>query len=97
MKTLYVISYDIVNDKKRSKIAKLLEGYGRRVQYSVFECVLSKSDFAKLYAKLLQIDVDSHTDSIYIYMICLNCEKKIITIGRKVVNVETKDDAIIIL
>ena len=33
---LYVISYDIPDDKRRKKIADLLEGYGQRVQYSVF-------------------------------------------------------------
>ena len=32
----YVIAYDIPNDRRRQKIADLLEGYGKRVQYSVF-------------------------------------------------------------
>lgn len=27
MKTFYVISYDVVNDRKREKISKILEGY----------------------------------------------------------------------
>ena len=33
---MYVITYDISADKLRNKVAKLLEGYGRRVQYSCF-------------------------------------------------------------
>lgn len=97
MKNLYVISYDVVNDKERNKIAKILEAYGKRVQYSVFECVLSKSDYTMLYRKLLNVDIDSQTDSIYLYSICLNCEKKIAAIGLKRECLETKDDAIIIL
>ncbi|MBD2045501.1 CRISPR-associated endonuclease Cas2 [Coleofasciculus sp. FACHB-64] len=30
----YVVTYDIPCDKRRRKISNLLEGYGRRVQYS---------------------------------------------------------------
>lgn len=97
MKTLYVISYDVVSNRKRNKIAKILEGYGTRVQYSVFESILSQSDFANLYNLLMKVEIDAATDSIYFYSICSNCEKKIITIGRKQVHLETKDDAIIVL
>ena len=35
-----VVAYDIAYNKRRNKIAKCLEGYGIRVNYSVFECVL---------------------------------------------------------
>jgi CRISPR-associated protein Cas2 len=31
---LVVVTYDVPDDKRRLKLAKLLEGYGRRVQYS---------------------------------------------------------------
>jgi len=51
----YVITYDIPDDKRRKKIADLLEGYGQRVQYSVFECVLSKSKFKELQKRLHKI------------------------------------------
>ena len=37
---MYVVSYDITSDRLRNKIAKTLEGYGTRIQYSVFECRL---------------------------------------------------------
>ena len=30
-----VVSYDISNDRRRRKVATILEGYGYRVQYSV--------------------------------------------------------------
>jgi CRISPR-associated protein Cas2 len=33
---LWVIAYDSPNDKRRRKVAKLLEGYGERIQRSVF-------------------------------------------------------------
>ncbi|MCA9742068.1 CRISPR-associated endonuclease Cas2, partial [candidate division KSB1 bacterium] len=37
---LLLVSYDIVDDKQRTKLAKRLQNYGQRVQYSVFECDL---------------------------------------------------------
>ena len=37
-----VVSYDITNDRRRLKVMKTLEGFGERVQYSVFECRLKR-------------------------------------------------------
>ncbi|HHP7244558.1 MAG TPA: CRISPR-associated endonuclease Cas2, partial [Elainellaceae cyanobacterium] len=37
---LVLVVYDIANNRRRQKLSKLLEGYGRRVQESVFECFL---------------------------------------------------------
>ena len=33
----YLICYDVVNDRRRNRVSRLLEGYGLRVQKSVFE------------------------------------------------------------
>ena len=51
--TMYVISYDIVSDRLRNKVAKVLLGYGKRVQYSVFECRISQEKFEELYRKMV--------------------------------------------
>lgn len=48
----YVVAYDIPDDKRRKKVADLLEGYGKRVQYSVFECVLVQSKYDELRSRL---------------------------------------------
>lgn len=34
---MVIVSYDISNDKTRTRFSKYLERYGRRIQYSVFE------------------------------------------------------------
>lgn len=49
---LYVVVYNIPCDKRRKKLSNILEGYGRRVQYSVFECVLTASKFDELRCRL---------------------------------------------
>lgn len=57
-KKLYVlIIYDIVNNSKRTKFAKLLNGYGFRVQKSAFEAMITD----KLYKKLL-VEVPKYVD-----------------------------------
>ena len=52
---MYIVSYDIASDRLRNRIARTLEGYGRRVQYSVFECELSEKRYKELYEKLLKL------------------------------------------
>lgn len=58
----YVVTYDIPVDKRRKKVADLLEGYGSRVQYSVFECVLTPEKYRELQKRLrkrIKVEEDS--------------------------------------
>jgi CRISPR-associated protein Cas2 len=63
---LYLITYDISDDKRRKKVSDLLEGYGVRVQYSVFECILNKSKYDEL-RKRLKKRVKEGEDSVRFY------------------------------
>jgi CRISPR-associated protein Cas2 len=63
-----IISYDIVEDKRRTKVLKLLKGYGTHVQYSVFECDLSKLQLDKVGRELRAI-IDLNTDSVRCYIL----------------------------
>ena len=38
----YLVTYDITDDQRRTKVAKILEDFGDRVQYSVFEMILDR-------------------------------------------------------
>jgi CRISPR-associated protein Cas2 len=75
-----VISYDIEDDKKRYKVSQILENYGTRVQYSVFECIINEQQLKEIKEKTKNI-VNKEKDSIRIYIICENCLKKIDIIG----------------
>lgn len=57
-KFLVLIIYDIVDNKRRNKMAHYLEKYGFRVQKSAFEAILNK----KLYEKLLK-EITGYVDS----------------------------------
>jgi CRISPR-associated protein Cas2 len=52
MERFYLVCYDVVGDRRRSRVANLLKGYGLRVQKSVFECVLSDEQCEMVQRKL---------------------------------------------
>lgn len=84
---MYLVCYDITSDRVRNKIVRTLEGYGRRVQYSVFECDLTEKRYQELYGKLLLImqGVEAQYGNICLYYICKNCigKKRIIGVPKK--------------
>lgn len=86
---LYIISYDIPDTPRRTKIAKILDDFGDRVQYSVFECLLDQDLVEKMIFKLEKV-VNSDEDSIRIYALCRNCEKTIKIIGQGKLTKEEK-------
>lgn len=71
----YLIAYDVKDNKKRKKIADVLEGFGFRVNYSVFECEVNKTKLKHLIAKIEE-HVDKKQDSVRFYHICKNCLPK---------------------
>lgn len=78
-KAFYLISYDLADDKRRNKVAKALEGYGTRVQYSVFELWLSKAQLVKLRARLERLVKEE--GSIRVYALCAACQKARVVLG----------------
>lgn len=48
----YIISYDISDNQLRNRLVRILEKYGERVQYSVFEAELTKDQLRNLIAEL---------------------------------------------
>lgn len=77
----YLVSYDIPDDKRRTRVARLLEGYGQRVQFSVFEVWLDDTLRRELLAGLNQ-RIDPDQDSVRLYWLCAACQKKVITLGQ---------------
>ena len=77
---LYLIAYDIPNDKRRTKIHKTLCGFGQWTQYSLFECFLNEKESVALRHRLDQI-LKPEEDNLRIYHICQSCQKKTETIG----------------
>ncbi|MBW1973230.1 MAG: CRISPR-associated endonuclease Cas2 [Deltaproteobacteria bacterium] len=71
-----VISYDIVDDKKRNRVAKILLDYGRRVQKSVFECRVGEKEYLKIKERI-EKTIDMNEDSVRYYFLCAKCQENI--------------------
>ena len=89
----YLVSYDIPDDRRRTRIAKILKDFGNRVQKSVFECLLEKREFNRLVERL-EKSIDEKEDSVRIYELCSECQEKVAVIGQGTV---TKDDDVYII
>lgn len=74
----FLICYDITNDLLRSKIVRILESYGERIQYSVFEFNLTKARILEMKNKLIKDKLlNKKKMSFSIYPICEECYKKV--------------------
>jgi len=71
----HLISYDVRDPKRLRLVAKTLEGYGDRVQYSVFRCRLDSIALEKLHWELNQI-LDT-VDDLLVIPLCSNCSGKV--------------------
>ncbi|MDR2527359.1 MAG: CRISPR-associated endonuclease Cas2 [Rickettsiales bacterium] len=84
----FLICYDVADDSLRNKIVKILESYGERVQYSVFEFNLNPARVKEMKYKLIKRKLlDRKKMSFSIYSICENCYKKVERYGEnKILN-----------
>lgn len=78
---LYVLVYDITDDKRRLKIARACEATAERVQRSVFEGYFTKKELDRLLKKLAHIMIEEE-DSLRVYRLCASCRLEVITIGQ---------------
>lgn len=78
----YLVCYDIVNNHRRNKVAKLLESYGLRVQKSVFECVLDDKQQENLQKRLMKL-LNKREDQIRFYPLSAHCRDKVVVLGRQ--------------
>jgi len=80
----YLITYDISNDKRRTKLSDLLDKYGIRVNYSVYECELNQTKLDKLLFEIeLKKLINKKYDSFRFYHICKNCTPKCFEVAQR--------------
>ena len=79
-RSLWVVTYDIASSKRWRKVFKILKSYGRSVQYSVFECRLSKSQLKALQMALEAV-LDTEKDKVHCYPLCGQCDGRTIVLG----------------
>jgi CRISPR-associated protein Cas2 len=75
VKDWYLVCYDIRDDKRLRDVAKVVKGFGERLQYSLFRCHLSQRDVERLRWELSEIL--AREDSLVIIELCAACVKRI--------------------
>lgn len=76
-KIFCVVAYDISDDKRRMKVVKTMEKLGVRINYSVFECMLTRAQLEMLQKEIASL-INKKEDTVVYYPICVQCFSKII-------------------
>jgi len=77
----YLIVYDIVENRTRKIVSDILEGYGERVNKSVFECSFKNKKSKDAVIQRIEAEIDPKRDSVRIYAVCRNCLHNSHTLG----------------
>lgn len=81
MRHIWIICYDISNDKRRYRLDRFLAQYGIRIQYSVYETIISKDGLHSLRTQIQQI-IEGEEDKVNYYRICRWCQDKVVLQGK---------------
>jgi CRISPR-associated protein Cas2 len=63
MRTTYLVTYDVCDDKRLARVHKTMRGFGDRLQYSVFECQFTPTDLVCCRHALSEI-IDHRQDQV---------------------------------
>lgn len=84
-----IVCYDIAGTKRLVKMEKLMEGYGQRLQDSVFECYLESKQVVQMRGKVDALIVKDEDSVIYVTL-CAMCHRAVEHVGvRKAPPVDT--------
>jgi CRISPR-associated protein Cas2 len=71
---LWLVCYDVRNEKRLRRTANIMERYGVRVQKSVFECWLTENALDDLRNDIAEV-LDPNMDSVRMYTLCEVCQQ----------------------
>lgn len=89
-----VVSYDVVDDYKRARLAKFLKGYLDHVQKSVFEGDIQEWRLEQLHSGIRE-RIDPRVDSVRVYTLCVRCQGVTEIIGTGVYVERDEDDILL--
>lgn len=80
----YLVGYDIASPRRLRRVARILEGYGYRVQYSIFLCDLSAPAYEDL-VESLSARLDLAEDRVFLLPVCQACQQRMVELGTSAV------------
>lgn len=72
---IYLVAYDITSDRRRNRVAKILQSWGYRIQESVFQLRVSVADIGVVRRQVTDV-IDDREDVVHIYPLCAHCEER---------------------
>ncbi|WP_119157601.1 CRISPR-associated endonuclease Cas2 [Caldimonas tepidiphila] len=72
MRRLWVVSYDVADDRRRQRLADYLLGWGDRVLESVFECVWRADQLPQVQQELAA-RIEPREDRLWLVPVCRHC------------------------
>ena len=87
MALTHVIAYDISDDRRRARVAAILQAYGDRVQRSVFIVTAGEDMLREARDRISQI-INPQTDSVYVFRQCAPCWEAVGIYGQATVSHE---------
>ena len=76
----YLVAYDVADDKRRVQVAKRLQNFGKRIQYSLFECDLEAVDYLRMCRKV-EAALNLKEDRLHIFPLCAGCTNRAVQQG----------------
>lgn len=61
--SLFLVAYDIRDEKRLRRVYRVMRGFGDHLQYSVFRCCLSDTQVERLHGRLMEV-IDADEDQI---------------------------------
>lgn len=77
---LWMVAYDVSDNRRRLRLDRELQAFGERIQYSVFECHFTLAEARQILASLAA-ELDPQTDSLRAYPLCAWCEPAVKWVG----------------
>jgi CRISPR-associated protein Cas2 len=76
----YVVCYDIADDQRRERLARVLLDFGSRIQESVFLAHLDDTLAANMRERIRKL-VDPDLDRVHLFLLCEACSGKVEVLG----------------
>ena len=82
-----LVTYDVATSepggqKRLRRVAKACKNFGKRVQFSVFECIVDPAQWTALRQRL-ESEIDPETDSLRFYFLGSNWRHRVDHVGAK--------------
>lgn len=89
-----VVAYDVVDNRRRARLARFLVGYLERVQKSVFEGEIEERRYMPMKEGIDKL-IEQAEDTVRIYHLCGRCREGVEVIGTGFWIEEMEDDVIL--